>query len=65
MAEDTKDKKPADKPAEETAKKKTQVRVIIENGALGHLLLKKGEVTDNEEYVNLLKTKNQKLVEEV
>lgn len=61
MADDNKDKIQPEKK-----EKKTQVRVILEKGVLGHLLLKKGEVTDNEEYVGLLKTKRgQTLVEEV
>ena len=47
-----------------TEKKKT-VRVICE-GVLGPLGLRKGDTTDNEDYVALLKTKRGKtLVEEV
>lgn len=39
---------------------------VIGEGTLGHLLLKKGDTTDDETYVNLLKTKRGKtLVQEV
>ncbi len=41
-----------------------RVRVICE-GTLGHLLLKKGEVTADKDYVALLKVKGQQKVEEV
>lgn len=53
------------KAAAEKAKKPTQVRVICK-GTLGHLLLKKGDVTDDPEYVELLDSKRGRtLVEKV
>ena len=51
-------------PAPPTGKP-ARVQVICE-GTLGHLLLKKGETTDDEAYVALLKTKRgQSLVQKV
>lgn len=52
-------------PPEKTEKTK-QVRVILQNAVLGHKGLRAGDVTDDPEYVALLKTKRGKtLVEEV
>lgn len=49
----------------EPVEKKTRVRSVFD-GVLGYLGLRKGETTDDSEYVALLKTKRGKtLVEEV
>ena len=50
--------------AEAAQKPKQRVEVICE-GMLGHLLLKAGDVTSDEEYTALLKNKKQQLVREV
>jgi hypothetical protein len=44
-----------------TKEKPKRVEVICE-GTLGHLLLKKGDTTGDEEYVALLKTKRGKML---
>lgn len=55
----------ADAEAKEKAAKPKQVRVICD-GTLGPKLLKKGDVTDDEEYVALLDSeRGRTLVEEV
>ncbi len=64
MTDEEKDKAGAgnNPPPKEKSKR---VRVICE-GTLGHLLLKKGEITDDADYAALLKTRRGRtLVEEV
>jgi hypothetical protein len=64
--EDGKSPETTDNPqAKTTETKAVKVRVIGE-GRLGHLLLKKGDVTGDERYVKLLETeRGRRLVEEV
>ncbi len=65
--QDAEAKKKADAEAKKDAEAKPkQVRVILKNGTLGHLLLTEGKTTDDPAYVALLGTKRGKrLVEEV
>jgi hypothetical protein len=68
LTEAEKAKIEADKAAKKLEDEKNtpkRVRVICESDTLGHLLLKKGDVTDDKEYVALLKVKGQQKVEEV
>lgn len=52
--------------AEAKSKQPKRVRVILETGTLGHLLLAKGDVTEDLEYVALLDDeRGRTLVEEV
>lgn len=51
-------------PKTEVKEKKVRVEVICE-GILGPLGLKKGDITDNEQYVRLLEKKGQQKVVEV
>lgn len=61
----TADNAPENNKTPENNAPKKSVRVIC-NGTLGDKLLKKGDVTSDEEYVALLKTKRGRtLVEEV
>ncbi len=61
----TKEKETEANKTADTAENKKRVRSVF-GGVLGHLGLRLGETTDDEEYVALLKTKRGKtLVEEV
>lgn len=62
----TKAKDPAKNPSPPPAppvEKKKSVRVIVEKGTLGPLLLVNGDITDDPDYVALLEVKGQKKVE--
>lgn len=67
-ASKTKAKDPAKSPtppAPPAEAKKKSVRVIVESGTLGPLLLVNGDITDDPDYVALLEIKGQKKVEAV